>query len=228
MKIGIISDGKFGDRAYEIIRGIFPVEFIQAPFYTAQMLDDLHLDIPKCDLYISYVRHPDVAREIAEKGVPMILGISFGPGFLRQVQEVNKDVIAPITMCALEDVTGINAVNEYTRIFGKPIFKVEIKNGQFEDIQVLRGSPCGSTVAASIELIGKPVTTETLRNFGLRVCHYCRAPRFGKTCDKEVAGLLQIRELLAAIRHSNEDSWNQLRAFADEVEGLYTQKVRLP
>ena len=32
MKIGIVSDGKFGDRAYEIIREKFPTEWIMAPF----------------------------------------------------------------------------------------------------------------------------------------------------------------------------------------------------
>ena len=32
MKIGIVSDGKFGDRAYEIIRERFPTEWIMAPF----------------------------------------------------------------------------------------------------------------------------------------------------------------------------------------------------
>jgi hypothetical protein len=225
MKIGILSDGKFGERAYEFIGTKFPVEFIRVPFFTSSFVDDLQLDIPKCDLYISYARHPDVARSIAEKGVPTILGVSFGPGFLRQVQEVNKDVIAPITMCSLENNTGIVAVDEYTRVFGKPLFKVEIENGQFEDILVLRGAPCGSTIAASIDLIGEPVTPETLRYFGIRICHYCRAPRFGKTCDKEVAGLLQMRELLEAIRRSNTDSWNQLQAFVDEVEGLYKQKL---
>ncbi len=226
MKIGILSDGKFGDRAYEIIGKKFPAKFIQVPFFTSPFVEDIDLDIPECDLYISYARHPDVARAIAEKGVPTILGISFGPGFLRQVREVNENVIAPITMCSLEDNTGIDSVDEYTRVFGKPIFKVEIENGQFEDVRMLRGAPCGSTIAASIELIGEPVTPETLRYFGIRICHYCRAPRFGKTCDKEVAGLLQIRELLEAIRRSNMDSWNQLQAFADEVEELYTQKMR--
>ncbi len=226
MKIGIVSDGKFGDRAYMTIVEKFPVEFILVPFYDSPFVDDLHLDIPKCDLYISYVRHPDVAREIAEKGIPTILGVSFGPGFLRQVQEVNEAVIAPITMCSLEDNTGIGAVDEYARVFGKPVFDLEIKNGRFKAIRVLRGSPCGSTVAAAAELVGQPVAPETLRYFGLRICHFCRAPRFGKTCDKEVAGILQMRELLGAIRRSNEDSWNRLQALADEVEGLYAQRVR--
>ncbi len=225
VKICILSDGKFGDRAYEVIGEKFPVEFIRVPYFASPVVDDLDLDIPKCDLYISYARHPDVARAIAEKGVPTILGISFGPGFLRQVREANENVVAPLTMCSLEDNTWMDAVNEYTRVFGRPRFEVEIEDGRFKMVRVLRGSPCGSTVAAAAELVGQPVTPEAIRHFGLRICHFCRAPRFGKTCDKEVAGVLQMRELLDAIRRSSGASWSRLRAFAGEVEEIYRQKV---
>ena len=52
MKIGIISDGKFGDRAYEIIRERFPTEWIMAPFPQSMIAEDLELNLPECDLYI--------------------------------------------------------------------------------------------------------------------------------------------------------------------------------
>ena len=44
-----------------------------------------------------------------------------------------------------------------------------------------------------------PFNTETLRHFGLRICHHCVAPRFGKTCDKEVSGALHVLQLLHSI-----------------------------
>ena len=81
MKIGIVSDGKFGDRAYEIIKERFPTEWIMAPFPQSMIADDLELTLPECDLYISYVRHPDVALAIIEKQKPVILGVSLGPVF---------------------------------------------------------------------------------------------------------------------------------------------------
>ena len=50
------------------------------PFPQSMVVDDLKLDLPECDLYISYVHHPDVALAIIEKQKPVILGVSFGPG----------------------------------------------------------------------------------------------------------------------------------------------------
>ena len=103
MKIGIVSDGKFGDRAFEIIREKFPTEWIMAPFPQSMIADDLELALPECDLYISYVRHPDVALAIIEKQKPVILGVSLGTGFLRQAKAINENIVAPLTMCSLED-----------------------------------------------------------------------------------------------------------------------------
>lgn len=105
MKIGIVSDGKFGDRAFEVIREKFPVEWILVPFIRSPVVDDLELTLPECDLYISFVRHPDVALAIIGKHKPVILGVSFGPGFIRQAKAINEDVIAPPTMCSIEDNT---------------------------------------------------------------------------------------------------------------------------
>ncbi len=146
MKIGIISDGKFGDRAFEIIREKFPAEWIMAPFPGSPVADDLELTLPECDLYISYVRHPDVALAIIEKQKPVILGVSFGPGFLRQAKEINGNIVAPPTMCSLEDNTWVPEINEFAKVFGRPIFDVEVlDDGTIGRVRVLRGSPCGST-----------------------------------------------------------------------------------
>ena len=140
MKIGILSDGKFGDRAYEIIGAKFPAEFIKVPFFTSPFVEDIDLDIPKCDLYISYARHPDVARAIAEERCTNDPGNQLrarfpesGAGGQRKCDRTDHVL--------LEDNTGIDAVDEYTRVFGKPVFRVEIENGQFEDVRMLRGAP---------------------------------------------------------------------------------------
>jgi len=226
MKIGIVSDGKFGDRAFEVIRERFPTEWIMAPFIQSPMADDLELTLPECDLYISYVRHPDVALAIIEKKKPVILGVSFGPGFLRQAKAINEDIIAPPTMCSLEDNTWVPAINEYAKLFGRPSFEVKVQeDGNIDSVRVIRGSPCGSTVAASAELHGTQLSQEQLQHYGLRICHFCRAPRFGKTCDKEIAGLLHARELVNAICSVSPVAGARVKSFTDEMEKIIDQKI---
>jgi hypothetical protein len=226
MKIGIVSDGKFGDRAYEIIRERFPTEWIMAPFPQNMVVDDLELTLPECDLYISYVRHPDVALAIIEKQKPVILGVSFGLGFLRQAKGINENVVAPVTMCSLEDNTWVPEINEFAKVFGRPSFDVKIRDdGTIDSVRVLRGSPCGSTVAASAELHGTQLSPEQLQHYGLRICHFCRAPRFGKTCDKELSGLLHIRELVHAVSVVSPVVGARVKQFTDEMEKIIEQKI---
>jgi len=219
MKIGIVSDGKFGDRAFEIIREKFPTEWITAPFPSGMMADDIDLTLPECDLYISYVRYPDVALAIIDKQKPVILGVSFGVGFLRQAKEINENVVAPPTMCSLEDNTWVPEINEFAKVFGRPGFDVKIQdNSTINSIQVIRGSPCGSTVAASAELTGIRLSPEQLQHFGLRICHFCRAPRLGRTCDKEAAGILHIHELVGTINTTSPVAGARVKSFIDTME----------
>ena len=226
MKIGIISDGKFGDRAFEVIREQFPTEWIMAPCIQSPVADDIELTLPECDLYISYVRHPDVALAIIEKQKPVILGVSFGPGFLRQAKGINENIIAPLTMCSLEDTTWVPEINEFAKVFGRPSFDVKVRDdGTIDSVRVIRGSPCGSTIAASAELPGTRVSPEQLQHYGLRICHFCRAPRLGKTCDKEVAGLIHIRELVHAVSVVSPVAGARVQQFTDEMEIILNQKM---
>ena len=226
MKIGIVSDGKFGDRAFEVIRERFPTEWIMAPFPGSPIADDVELNLPECDLYISYVRHPDVALAIIEKQKPVILGVSFGVGFLRQAKGINENIVAPVTMCSLEDNTWVPEINEFAKVFGRPAFEVKMQeNGTIESIRVIRGSPCGSTVAASAELHGTHLSPEQLQHYGLRICHFHRAPRFGKTCDKELSGLLHIRELTKEITRVSPAAAARVKQFTDEMEKMIDQKM---
>ncbi len=226
MKIGIVSDGKFGDRAFEVIHELFPTEWIKVPFPSSPVADDIELNIPDCDLYISYVRHPDVALALVEKQKPVILGISFGPGFLRQAKSINENIVAPVTMCSLEDNTWVPEINEFARAFGRPTFDLTVRDdGTIESIRVVRGSPCGSTVAASAELPGTKVSQEQLQHFGLRICHFCRAPRFGKTCDKELSGLLHVRELVRAINAVSPATGERVRQCIQEMEKMIQNRT---
>jgi hypothetical protein len=228
MRVGIVSDGKYGDRAFENIKRRFPTEWISVDFPNTPLIDDVKLDLPDCDLYLSYVRHPDVVLALLEKQVPTILGISFGIGFINQAKMIFDKVVAPPTMCSLEDNTGVREFDEFANFYGRPKFEVKLEEGKFSHIEVLRESPCGSTRGAASDISGVPVSVEMLQFFALRVCHYCRAPRFGRTCDKEFSGILHVHELTSSIRKANGRSWNPISAYADEIERMYEDRLRSP
>jgi len=220
MKVGIVSDGKFGDRAFEEVSKVFPTEWILVPFPGSPVVDDLELVVPDCDLYISYARHPDVALALIEKGKPVILGINPGPGFVRQAKEINEDVVAPVTMCSLEDTSWNEDINAFAHRFGVPIFEVRCEGDRITSVRASRGAPCGSTWAAAAELVGNEISPGMLRHFGLRICHHCRAPRFGRTCDKEFSGIHHIRQFIRALREAGPLS-SEVEDLAEEIESLF-------
>ena len=129
-------------------------------------------------------------------------------------------------MCSLEDNTWVPEINEFAKVFGRPLFDVKVQeDGTIDSVRVIRGSPCGSTVAASAELPGTQLSPEQLQHYGLRICHFCRAPRFGKTCDKELSGLLHIRELVKAINEVSPEAGARVKSFTDEMEKIIDQKL---
>lgn len=227
MKVGVISDGKYGERARENVRKRFKVEWILVDFPSSQVVDELELELPPCDLYLSYVRHPDVALEVASRGVPTLLAVSFGEGFLRQAMEKNPRVLAPPTMCSLEGNTGVKAFDEFARFFGRPKFGLEVEDGRITKVELLRESPCGSTAEASSTLRGKPASPDTVRYFGLRVGQNCRAPAFGRTCDRELAEVVQAREFARALVETGAVQAEEFEALVREMEERYAQREKL-
>ena len=222
LKIGIVSDGAFGERAFENIRRQFPCEWILVPYSASPIMDDVELDLPACDLFISYARHPDVILTLVEHNIPVVLGITPGPGLVRQAKEINPAVVAPPTMCSLESTTGCREIDLYAERFGLPGFQTIIENGQIARMKIIRGAPCGSTREAVADCTGMPLCTGTLQHFGLRICHHCVAPKFGKTCDKEVSGALHVRQLLHSIPEEAVAA-ARLETFRDEMDRILEQ-----
>jgi hypothetical protein len=95
---------------------------------------------------------------------------------------------------------GIPEVESFLAYFGRPIYE-SLFNGAncFEKIIVKRSSLCGSSRAGAKFLENKRLTVQNLQEFALNVCHECRAPRFGRTCDKEVAGIIHLISLFESI-----------------------------
>ncbi len=223
VKVCIVADGPLGERAFDECRTRFSTDYHVVEPLGDPFVDDVSIEVPDADLYLSYLRSPDRALALVRRGPPVILGVSFGPGFVRQAKQFNPDVVAPETMCSLEPTSWCEPINAFARAFGRPVFSVEISHGQIVRIEVLRGAPCGSTAPAALELIGAPLSPETLRRFGLRIEHHCRAPRLGRCCDKETAGLVHVRELLRALPTEAVD--DKLRAFGAEIDQLLDERA---
>jgi hypothetical protein len=201
MKIGIVTDGKYGERAFENIKTRFDSEWIQLPDIPLNVIldEDFNFNLPDCDLYISYLRHPDMILSLAEKTKkPIILGITPGQGLLNQLLEINPKIISPKTMCSIENNTGIPEVDEYASYFGKPLYKISVDKDIIKNVDIVRSSPCGSSKSGAEFLVGKKLSVDILQQFALSVCHECRAPRFGLTCDKEISGIIHILSILDA------------------------------
>ena len=229
LRVGVITDGKYGERAYVNIKKKFETEWIVVPDIPSNVMldDDIDLDIPECDIYISYVRHPDIILELAELQKPLILGVLPGVGLLNQARSINHQVIHAPTMCSLENNTGIPEIDEFTTYYGKPIFEPKIdEEGIFEEIKVKRSSLCGSSEAGANFLLNKEFNEENLQNFALSVCHECRAPRFGHTCDKEVAGINHLVSLLNNISLENMPIIDEnLETFIESIRKEYKQRM---
>ncbi|MFX0048269.1 MAG: DUF166 family protein [Candidatus Hermodarchaeota archaeon] len=228
LKVGIISDGKYGERAFENIKKKFDTIWITVPDLPSNLMldDDIEIDIPWSDIYISYVRHPDIILQLAELQKPLILGVLPGFGLYEQAKRINPQVIHASTMCSLESNTGIKEIDLFTTFYGNPIYDTKInQNGLFEDISVKRSSLCGSSEAGAKFLIKRQLNKENLQNFALRVCHECRAPRFGKSCDKEVAGIIHLISLFRSIpKESYQKLDNNFKQFCEQMKNEYKNR----
>ena len=223
--VGVISDGKYGTRAYENIKQKFDTEWILVPEIPPNVMldDDIEVDVPNCDLYISYVRHPDVILQMVELQKPIILGILPGVGLFQQAKRINPRVIYAPTMCSLENNTGIPEVDTFTEYFGRPIYELKINEEEkITHVKVTRSSLCGSSEAGAKFLVNKELKEDIFQEFALNVCHECRAPRFGHTCDKEVAGIIHLVSLFESISSENYADFNDdVQLFINNIKKEY-------
>ncbi len=228
IKVGIVSDGKFGERAFENIKKTFNTIWILVPEIEPNVIidDEIDLKVPDSDLYISYVRHPDIILEIAKLNKPLILGVLPGQGLLNQAKRINPNIIHAQTMCSLENNTGIPIVDLFTSKFGRPIYNLSIDGeNMINSIKVMRSSLCGSSEAGAQFLAQKTLSIENLHNFALSVCHECRAPRFGRSCDKEVAGIIHLTSIIQSLENDDVFKPNsELQSFFQNTKNEYEKR----
>lgn len=95
-------------------------------------------------------------------------------------------------------------MGKYSEYFGSPEFQVQLRNGIIEDIQVIRGAPCGATWQVVGNLLGMQ-KDEAVTKLGLDTQINCIAnpagwdPIGGKS-PVHFAGEIHARALKKAIQ----------------------------
>ncbi|WP_048191978.1 DUF166 domain-containing protein [Methanobacterium sp. SMA-27] len=198
LKIAVVTDGPYGDRAFDTISKEFESDFIELEQPESMFMEDVEIaeealeSLKSTDIIISYILHPDLLLELVEQLHDhvewIIVGAWKGEGFKNQIEEYDN-VICPENICDLEE-SGDEVFNEFVSKFGKPIVEIETVGNKVSKVHVLRSSPCGSTFFVADEMVGEDVNNLPIKA-GLKVQHYpCRASKmrlFVDECKKELA-----------------------------------------
>lgn len=221
LKVVIVTDGPYGDRAYDTIKKEFNTVFLELEQPTSMFMDDIEIPeediklIEGSNILITYTTHPDLTLELVERFVDkvdwIIVAAWRGDGFKNQLESYNN-VICPYIMCELEE-NGNPIFDKFVSDIGKPKVVLKLDGNKLNDIVVLRSSPCGSTtfVADFIKenYLGKKLDPENLpKEAGLKLQHYpCRASKMrlftDEECKKEMASGLHRDAFEEAIESGN-------------------------
>ncbi|MBW9223450.1 hypothetical protein KKP90_02490 [Methanothermococcus sp. SCGC AD-155-E23] len=214
MSVAVVSDGKYGHRAYENIKKKFPCEYIVLKYRGE--FEDIEIDketlkkLGNFHILITYLRDPDLTytliQEIGgEKHPFIIVGIWEGEGFKRQLERF-KNVVCPDLLCNLDEEHLKNKVEEYPQLkeflkhFGKPRVNIYLDGNIIKDIEVIRDSPCGAVSRTLQEFLGERIEEDTLRKIGLRIQHFCNAGRFKLFSERECKKVKVAQILLEGIK----------------------------
>jgi len=93
-----------------------------------------------------------------------------------EIEDAGVDVVFPRTFCTLAPI-GVAAIVEFARVFGAPRLRVEAKDGTVRSVEVLIGSPCGSTWYMAEKLHGTKIEDAGSRAGTLVQIYPCLASR---------------------------------------------------
>jgi len=235
-----LSDGKFGDRVVETIKDKFSdVSMVLVePRNPREIIDEYEFPpgarerMQGADLIISYVTHPDINLELAGIGKPLLVAIDLGRGLLQQARDVNPDAFMPSTMCHLEPVTGITAIDAFARAFGLPKYQITLdpSGTRIASAGTTVESPCGATRRSIPILVGAPLTPETLNAFAINIAQECResvAYMMAKSDGTERATINHVLPLLEELRRLRPalfEPGGSLHAYLADVKAKYEKQ----
>jgi hypothetical protein len=200
VRVAILTDGVYGDRAYKTIKSKFSCDFIIVKYYgdfdEITISKDTTEKLRNYELFITYTLNPDLTYELV-KAIKVLNNKAFvlvgawkGEGFKKQIESFGN-AFCPYLMCDIdENVLGnyldsYPQLKEFLKYFGKPKVKLYVKDNKIINVDILRESPCGSTSETLKEFIGREFKDKTLIDIGLRVQHFCRAGKIRIFVEKE-------------------------------------------
>lgn len=211
LKVVLVTDGPYGDRAYETIKMEFDAEFIELEKPSSMFMDELDIPenllktIKEANILITYTTHPDVTLDLihmVNKEVDWIIVAAWnGEGFKNQLERYGN-VTCPYIMCELEE-NGNPAFDEFVSKIGKPKIELVLDGNNLKNIEVLRTSPCGSTAFVADYIKEKylnqiPDPEILPAEAGLKLQHYpCRASKMRLFSDEE------CKKQMASRHHSD-------------------------
>lgn len=222
ISVAIVSDGKYGHRAYEVIKKKFPCEYIilkyRGNFDDIEIEEEILKKLKDYHILITYLRDPDLTYTLLEeisnqkldKNPFIIVGIWEGEGFKRQVEKF-KNVVCPDLLCNLDEdylqdkLEEYPQLQEFLRYFGKPKVNIYLSNNIIEKIEVIRDSPCGGVSKTLKEFLGERMDENTLKRIGLRVQHFCNTGRFRLFSERECKKVKVGQILLEGINIKKEE-----------------------
>jgi hypothetical protein len=199
IKIAIVSDGPYGERAYATIKEEFDTEFVVLEPPAGTFVEEVEIPaeeldkITRADLVITYILHPDLTLDLVDlihgQVDWIIVGAWRGEGFKNQLLRYGN-VTCPENMCDLTE-NGNPTYDQFVAKFGRPVVSISCQGDKVVDIQVERCSPCGSTQFVAEQLKGERTDNLPIQA-GLKIQHYpCRAPKMrlftDDECKKEMA-----------------------------------------
>ena len=181
MRIYAITQGQWGRRFIENIMKYNPANWkIREYFYDTPLptvIDEpnefIPVETPENDLFLYLGENPslasiipDIAQAIKAKSViAPIDNVSWLPfGLAHQIQEelteLNIKSVFPVTFCALKPM-GDPYIDKFANCYGWPKLQVKKSKLTIQEVNVIRGAPCGSTHYAAKHITGKNIDGAT-------------------------------------------------------------------
>jgi hypothetical protein len=217
LNVVIVTDGPYGERAFENINEQFDTEFVELEKPTSMFMDEIDFPlnalnkIKQANILITYTQHPDLTLDLIDQvngDVDHIIVAAWrGEGFKNQLERY-ENVTCPNIMCELEE-TGDELFDTFTSKIGKPKVDIKLEDGKIAIIDVIRSSPCGSTTFVVDYISEKYFGSNDLENIpieaGLKLQHYpCRAAKMrlfsDEECKKEMASSLHQEAFQEALQ----------------------------
>lgn len=180
MRIFILSSGEYGSKIvngianYGLAGDIVGIHEFPSKDELPEFMDDVSEyipeTIPEADLIIAAGTHGDINMVIPEivskSGAQSIIVPIYHPqqvphGLQKEIKDSldsKTTIVFPKPFCSLVPI-GDQYIDEFARLFGKPKFKININEDSksIENIEVIRGAPCGSTWFIAENLSGIPI-----------------------------------------------------------------------